>query len=142
MTTLCRRAFVSLIATITATLALGGCASSPSRPISDAPISTLTGPLTIRFENFAREGVDVYLIGPKRQWLLGKVATGANASLRIPEEAVVEGWMVQLAVVPSGPLTFAAVRDPRAVLTVAQPATGILSQRWTFSQGDLKSQWY
>jgi hypothetical protein len=141
MTTFRRHAFVSSAVTITI-LTLGACVSASSRPVLDGPVSTGIGPLTIRFENSARERVDVYLIGAKREWLLGRVATGAIANLRLPEEAIAEGWMVQLAVLPGERLTFAAARDPRAVLTVAQPAAAILSQRWTFSQGDLKSLSY
>jgi hypothetical protein len=142
MTTLCRRAFVSIAATITITLALGACVSSPSRPVLDGPISTETRALTIRFDNLARESVDVYLIGAKREWLLGRVAPGAIASLRLPDEALAEGsMMVRLAVLAGERLTFAAGRNPRAVLTIAQPASAILSQRWMFSQGDLTSLW-
>ena len=137
MTTLCRRAFVSIAATMTVTLALGACVSSPSRQVLHGPIST---EVTIRFDNLARESVDVYLIGAKREWLLGRVAAGAIASLRLPDEAFAEGsTMVRLAVLPGERLTFAAARNARAVLTIAQPATAILTQRWTFLQGNLTS---
>jgi hypothetical protein len=125
---------------MTMTLALGACVSAPSRPVLDGPISTETHPLTIRFDNLVRKSVDVYLIGAKREWLLGRVAPGAIASLRLPDEALAEGaMMVRLAVLAGERPTFAAARHARAVLTVAQPASGILSQRWTFSQGDLTS---
>jgi hypothetical protein len=140
MTTLCRRAFVSIAATMTMTLALGACVSAPSRPVLDGPISTETRPLTIRFDNLSRENVDVYLIGAKREWLLGRVAPGAIASLRLPDGALAEGsMMVRLAVLAGERMTLAAARHARAVLTVAQPTSTILSQRWTFSQGDLTS---
>ena len=140
MTTLCRRAFVSIAATMTMTLALGACASAPSRPVLDGPISIETRPLTIRFDNLSRGSVDVYLIGATREWMLGRVAPGAIASLRVPDGALAEGsMMVRLAVLTGERLTLAAARHPRAVLTVAQPASGILLQRWTFSQGDLVS---
>jgi hypothetical protein len=43
-------------------------------------------PPSIRFDNDAREHVHVYLIGEKREWLLGRVEAGAIAMLRIPEE--------------------------------------------------------
>jgi hypothetical protein len=140
MTTLRRRAFVSIAATMTMTLALGACVSAPSRPVLNAPISTETRPLTIRFDNLARESVDVYLIGAKREWLLGRVAPGAIASLRLPDGALAEGsMMVRLAVLAGERPTFQAARHARATLTVAQPATAILSQQWRFSQGELTS---
>jgi hypothetical protein len=140
MTTLCRRAFVSIAATMTMTLALGACVSAPSRPVPDGPIPTEARRLTIRFDNLASENVDVYLIGAKREWLLGRVAPGAIESLPLPDEALAQGSvMLRLAVLKGERLTLAAARNARAVLTVAQPASAILSQQWTFSQGDLLS---
>lgn len=140
MTTSCRRAFVSIAATMTITLALGACIGASPRPAPNARISIDALPLTIRFDNFGRERVDVYLIGAKREWLLGRVAPGGIASLRIPEEALAKGSMyVRLAVLAGEPVTFAAARNPRARLTVAEPASTILSQQWRFSQGELTS---
>ena len=140
MTTSCRSAFVSIAATMAFTVALGACVRAPSRPVPDALLSTDARPLTIRFDNLARERVDVYLIGATREWLLGRVEPGAIATLRIPEAAVAEGSMfVRLAVLAGERQTFEAARHPRARLTVAQPASAILSQRWSFSQGQLTS---
>ena len=140
MTTLRRRAFVSVAITMTMTLALGACASATSRERLDRPISTETGLLSIRFDNSSRETVDVYLIGVKREWMLGRIAPGAIARLRLPNEAFGKGaMMVQLAVISGERPTLAAARDPRAVLTITQPASALLSQRWTFSQGSLVS---
>ncbi len=124
---------------ITMALALGACASGPSRAALDGQITAEASP-TIRFDNFERQSVDVYLIGLKREWRLGRVAPGAIGSLRIPEEALTEGsMMVRLAVISGERPTFAAARHPRARVTMAQPAAAILSQRWTFSQGALMS---
>lgn len=143
MITLSRRDFVSIAATTTMILALGGCASASSHPVQNRPVSTLADLLSIRFDNPSRETVDVYLIGTKREWRLGRVAPGAIASLRLPDEAFAEGtMMVRLAVLAGERVTLEAARDPRAVLTVAQPASTILSQRWTFSQGNLTSLRY
>ena len=143
MLTLCRRGFVSIAATLITTLALGACASAASHPVQDRPVASLADLLSIRFDNPSRETVDVYLIGTKREWRLGRVAPGAVASLRLPDEAFAEGsMMVRLAVLAGERVTFDAARDPRAVLTVAQPASTILSQRWTFTQGNLVSLRY
>jgi hypothetical protein len=140
MTTSCRRAFVSIGATMTITLALAACVHAPSRQVPDRLISTDARPLTIRFDNLGRERVHVYLIGATREWLLGRVEPGAIATLRIPEEALAEGSMfVRLAVLAGERRTFEAARHPRARLTIAQPASAILSQRWSFSQGQLTS---
>lgn len=136
MTTSRQRAFVSIAAIMTITL--NACASS--RPESNARTAVDALPLTIRFDNFASERVDVYLIGVKRQWLLGRVEPGGIASLRIPEEVLAKGSMyVRLAVLAGEPVTFEAARDPRVKLTIAQPAATILSQEWKFTQGELTS---
>jgi hypothetical protein len=117
---------------------LGACARGPA-PVAweGAPIAA--GDRTmIRFENEARTYVDVYLIGETRQWWLGRVAPGANTTLRIKDEALeVTSGYVRLAVLPDGPLTVQAARDPRATLTIAQPGASLLSQRWTFRQSQL-----
>ena len=140
MTTSGQRAFVSIAVTTLITLTLGACARAPSSTVPDPLVSTYAGLLTIRFDNITRERVDVYLIGAKREWVLGRVEPGAIASLRIPEEALAEGSMfVRLAVLAGEPLTFQAARNPRARLTIAQPASAILSQRWSYSNGALTS---
>ena len=139
MTTSGKRAFVSIATTII-TLALGACVHTRSSSVQNPLTSTYAGLLTIRFDNSARERVDVYLIGMNREWLLGRVEPGAIASLRIPEEALAKGsTFVRLAVLTGEPLTLAAARNPRARLSIAQPASSILSQQWSFSQGDLTS---
>ena len=140
MTTSSRHTFVSIAATMAITLALSGCIGASSRPESNAQMSIDALPLTIRFDNFARDRVDVYLIGATREWVLGRVQPGGTASLRIPEEALAKGSMyVRLAVIAGEPLTFEAARNPRARLTVAQPASAILSQQWRYTQGELTS---
>ena len=139
MTTSGQRAFVSIAATMIITLALGACVRAPSRSVPDPLMSTYAGLLTIRFDNTARERVDVYLIGVTREWVLGRVEPGAIASLRIPDEAFAKGAMyVRLAVIAGEPVTFAAARNPHAKLSIAQPASTILSQQWSFSQGELR----
>lgn len=125
---------------MTITLVLGACLHTPSRPVPNGLISTNARPHTIRFDNLAGESVHVYLIGEKREWLLGRVEAGAIAMLRVPEGATAEGaTMVRLAVLAGERATFQAARHARAALTVAQPASAILSQRWRFSQGQLTS---
>jgi hypothetical protein len=139
MTTTCRRAFVSVAATMTIALALGACVRAPSRSVLPALSSIETRPLEIRFDNQGREHVHVYLVGAKRQWLLGRVEPGAVAMLRLPEAALADGeTCARLAVLTGQGITLQAARDAR-VLTVAQPASAILSQHWRFAQGQLTS---
>ena len=135
MTTPRIRSLVSLAAALTLTLALGGCASAPSRLGRDGPAPTDGLPLAFRFDNGAREYVHVYLVGEQREWLLGRVEPGARATLRIPDAALAgnPGFM-RLAVLTGQRLTLRAAGDARAAITIAQPAAAIVSQGWTFSQ--------
>ena len=50
------------------------------RARSDASRTGRGSPGQIRFDNDAREHVHVYLIGEKREWLLGRVEPGAMAT--------------------------------------------------------------
>ena len=140
MTTPRTRAIVSLAAAMTLTLAFGACVPGPSRLPSERPASVAARRLAIRFDNDAREHVHVYLIGEQREWLLGRVEPGARAALPIPEASLDGGpGLVRLAVLAGGRLTLQASRDARARVTVQQPASAILSQRWMFAQGQLTS---
>jgi hypothetical protein len=138
MPTLRRRALVSLAAAMTAALTLGACYQAAS--VRDGPLSMDEALLRFRFDNGGREHVHVYLIGEKREWLLGRVEAGAIATLRIPEQSLVENAsFVRLVVIEGEGITLQAARNPRARVTLAQPASAILSQQWMFSQGSLTS---
>ena len=141
MTTPRIRSLVSLAAALTITLTLGGCASAPSRHARDESASTDGLPLAIRFDNDARDYVHVYLVGEQRQWLLARVAPGARATLRIPEEALAEdAGRMRLAVLAGQRVTLWAPDEARATITLAQPAAALVTQRWTFSQPDATGQ--
>lgn len=124
-------------------LTLGACARTASPPAAQVP-APVEGvewfPLSIRFDNDARDYVHVYLIGDGRQWMLGRVEPGAVATLKIPDAAVgARLKFVQLAVIEGGRLTPDAAHDRRAELTTLQPAASILSQKWRFTQGEIRS---
>jgi hypothetical protein len=135
VTTLRIRSLVSLAAALAITLTLGGCASTPTTRLPEGPAPTDEPSLAVRFDNDSRDYVHVYLVGEQRQWFLARVAPGARATLRIPDAAVAEdGGRMRLAVLAGGRVTLWAPDEPRAALTLAQPATAFRSQRWTFSQ--------
>lgn len=140
MTTPRIRSLVSVAAALAATLALAGCASAPSRAATaPAPIEALAS--TIRFDNIGRDYVRVYLVGETREWLLGRVEPGARATLRIPEDALASNTStMRLAVVPGGGVTLRAAGGARVSLTMAQPASEILSQRWSYSQASTNGE--
>jgi hypothetical protein len=116
---------------LTSSLALGACAPHLSPSAASAPAPERRA--TMRFENEARTHVYVYLVGEQREWLLGRVEPGARALLRVPDAALTETGFVRLAVIPDAPVSVAAARDPNSTFTIAQPASSIVSQQWTFS---------
>jgi hypothetical protein len=135
MTTPRIRSLVSLAAALTVTLVLGGCASAPSRNTAEEPAPSEKPTLAIRFDNEAHDYVNVYLVGVQREWLLGRVEPGARAMLRLPDAALAENsGSMWLAVLVGGRTTMQAAREPRAAMTIPQPVTAFLTQRWTFSQ--------
>jgi hypothetical protein len=139
MTTPRARTLVSLMAAMAAPLLLGACAGGASRPVAGGPAPVEAPAQAIRFDNLAREHVHVYLVGQRREWLLGRVAPGAVATLRLPEELADDPGFVQLAVLAGGQVSQRAARDVRARLTIAQSASAILARQWRFSQGELTS---
>jgi hypothetical protein len=126
---------VSLATALSFILALGGCVSTPSHLASDGPAAADERPQDFRFDNEARDYVHVYLVGPRREWLLGRVAPGARATLRIPEAAL-DGnpESMFLAVLVGEHVTLRAAGMAPAAITLSQPAAMILLQQWTFSQ--------
>ena len=138
MTTPRTRAVVSLAAAVFGILTLDGCVRPPSPSDEPPPVSSY--PLSVHFDNDARDYVHVYLIGDSRQWLLGRVDPGAIATLRIPDAAIRgNSRYVRLAVIMGGRLTQEAVADPRAQVTVLQPASAMVSHQWRFDGGELRS---
>jgi ABC-type uncharacterized transport system auxiliary subunit len=141
MTTLRRRSLVSSAAAVTLALTLGGCVSAPSRLVVDDPAPAEGLPTAFRFDNEAQDYVHVYLITPQREWLLGRVEAGARATLRLPDAAVAEGaGSVRLAVLVGERVTQQAAASARAVISIPEAATTILSQRWTFSNALAQGQ--
>lgn len=141
MTTPRPHALVSLASTIALTLTLGACAGTAARAGLNDPVPAEGAAAgAVRFDNQARDYVHVYLVGQRREWLLGRVAPGATTALRIPAGALTaETGFVRLAVVAGGHVTQQAARDPRAQVTIAQPASMLLAQRWRIAQGQLTS---
>ncbi len=135
MTTPRTRSLVSLAAALSLLLASGGCASAPPRLATDGSAYTEGRAPMLRFDNDSRDYVHVYLVGDRREWLLGRVAPAAHAMLRMPEEALTEETdRFRLAVLAGDRVTQRAAFDPRAASAMARPAGELLTQRWTFSQ--------
>ncbi|HEY2379213.1 MAG TPA: hypothetical protein VGH98_24745 [Gemmatimonadaceae bacterium] len=139
-TTLIRTAVsaVSLAVALPATLVLGACAPAATPVTWDGAVATPAHPVAIRFDNQGQTHVDVYFVGEKREWWLGRVAPGALTTLRIPGAALSEtSGFVRLAVLAGVERSAQAALDPRATFTIAQAPSSILTQRWTFVQTQL-----
>jgi hypothetical protein len=135
MTTTRSRRLVSTAAALTLTLALSACAGNPSQRALNHPAPAAERPLAIRFDNEARQYVHVYLVGQDREWLLGRVEPGARATLRIPDEALADArWSMRLAVLAGERVTMRVATQPRASVTISQPTSQLVAQRWTFTQ--------
>jgi hypothetical protein len=139
MTTPRLPALVSLCLTLSITLPLGACAGAASRAAPGSPSPTAeVGATSFRFDNEGREPVRVYLIGERREWMLGRVEPGAIARFRLPDEAMAsDARRVQIAVLSGSQMTLRAARENRAMLSIPQPASALTSQRWRFTQGQL-----
>ena len=138
MLTLRSRARVSSFAI----LALGACTAHTSAPRarSDEAAPVAGRALSIRFLNESRDRIHVYLVGERREWLLGRVEPGTVAWLALPTKSMTgEGGRLRLAVLAASGPSLQAGRDPRAVQSMVQPATAILEREWSFAQGQLFS---
>jgi hypothetical protein len=140
MTTQRPYTLVSRTAITILTLALAACTGSPSRMATYGPSPVEARALTIRFDNHGSDHVHVYLIGQRREWLLGRVEPGAVAALRLPDDVFdADPGFVRLAVLAGGGVSQAAARDPRAQFTISQDPSLLLTRRWQFAPGQLTS---
>ena len=140
MTTQRPYSLVSRTAITILTLALAACAGPQTRMATYGPSPIEVRALTFRFDNQGRDHVHVYLIGQRREWLLGRVEPGAVATLRMPDDVFdSDPGFVRLAVLSGGGVSQLAARDPRAQLTISQDPSMLLTRRWQFAQGQLTS---
>ena len=138
MTTLPTRTVVSVFAV----LALGACTTRAIRAGLDESATTPASvqPLSIRFTNDDRERVHVYLVGERREWLLGRVEPGMTVWLALPRQSLTtDSRSLQIAVLAGAPPSLQAARDSRAIVTMAQPASALLQRQWSFAQGRIVS---
>lgn len=132
------RAISRCMVAIVAAVVLGGCASARRPVVWDASDVLADGAPTIRFDNQGQREVDVYLVGDRQEWRLGRVAAGATAKLDIPEAAIVESaGFVRLAVIAGGPPSARAGLDPRSRFSIAQPLAELPQQRFTYVERQL-----
>ena len=134
-------AVLSVVVSVIVTNVLAACGGGRASLADDptAIVATAVSP-AIAFDNDAREHVQVYLVSETRQWYLGRVEPGARRTFRVPDDAVLTSpQRLQLAVMVGLPITPQVSGDPRAMFTIAQPATSLFSQDWSVAQGQLIS---
>jgi Rrf2 family protein len=126
---------VSRAAVLAAIVALAACAGAPAHGARSAPARAVDEALAMRFDNWARDHVHVYLVGERREWLLGRVEAGGRARLRVPEAALTDApGSLRMVVVAGGRATLRAAHATGATVTPPQSAASLLAQRWSFSR--------
>ena len=123
----------SYMMALVAAAVLGACAPARRPVVWDGREILDARPVTVRFDNDGTQAVDVYLVGERREWRLGRVVAGGVAKLVIPEDAIVESvGFVRLAVIEGGPPSARAALDPRSWYSIAQPIADLPRQRFAF----------
>jgi hypothetical protein len=135
MTTANARAIVALLTVI----AVGGCARSAAHA-DEAAVLTAQNEL-LRFDNDGRDRLDVYLVGETRSWRIGRLEPGQRRWLTVPRGIpATDLARLNLVVLANATVSPDPLRDPRAVSAIRQPLGALSGQRWTFWQGQLKSE--
>src|SRR5699024_2849156 len=94
---------------------------------------------TITFRNSGRDRIQVYLIGERENWLLGRLEPLQTARLRLPESSfVVTGEAVVLAVLPGWSRSLEPRADHRATMSIAERGTELAGEEWLFVNGQLQ----
>lgn len=132
MTTLQMRALGALLTA----LLLDGCASVSARP--DVRSREAEAMSAIQVDNQSRDRIDIYVITETREWHVGRLDPGAKAWLSVRDRAEIGGaGMIQLAVIADASLSQKPSRDARAIVTLKQPMSELLGQRFVFAEGSL-----
>ena len=91
---------------------------------------------SITFRNQSRDRIQVYLIGEKEDWLLGRLESLESAEFRLPESAFRStAQSIVLAVIPDWSRNLQPRRDPRATLSLKEPLVALAGEEWIFVNG-------
>jgi hypothetical protein len=124
-----------LVIALSTSLWAVGCAEHHAPGTQSGGVSAPTS--AVDFENRERRHVHVYLVGPTREWLLGRVDPLGRARLRVPNEALATDVMMAIVVIAGGATTPSAKTDPRAAFSLKQPSIAFSEQRWVYTFGQL-----
>ena len=105
------------IITLAATLLIASCVQHQV-----APEGPLESDAAVVFHNQGHDRIQVYLVGQRESWLLGRLEPRETAHLRLPESIfAIEGDDVVLAVLPGWSCGLAPRSDHRAAPSVMEP---------------------
>ena len=122
------------IASLAASVLIASCASH-QHPEPPAPTRTET----IVFQNRSGDRIQVYLIGDKQDWLLGRLDPMETARLRLPASEWRESReAVVLAVLPGWTKSLAPRSASHATLSIAEIASNLPGGHWSFVNGQLQ----
>ena len=94
---------------------------------------------TITFRNSGRDRIQVYLIGERENWLLGRLDPLETARLRLPAGSfAVTAEAVVLAVLPGWSRSLEPRADRRATMSIAERGTELAGEEWLFVNGQLQ----
>ena len=103
-----------------------------------APPEDPSPTVTITFRNQSRDRIQVYLVGEKEDWLLGRLESLETAHLSVPAASMVTPQSVVLAVIPDWSRNLQPRRDRRAVLSIKERTHNLPGEEWIFVDGQLQ----
>jgi hypothetical protein len=94
---------------------------------------------TITLRNSSRDRIQVYLVGQKEHWLLGRLEPLETSRLRLPESSFTDtDEAVVIAVLPGWSRSLAPRADRRAVLSLLEHRGDLAGKEWIFVNGALQ----
>lgn len=94
---------------------------------------------TITFHNQGRDRIQVYLVGEKEEWLIGRLEPLETARLALPQFGfVTASRAVSVAVVPGWFTNLQARHEPRAAFSIDECTENLPGQEWRFVNGQLE----
>lgn len=118
-------------------LAAGILSVSCTQPRRAAPAPAPSA-RTITFHNKSADRIQVYLVGDRENWLLGRLEPLETAHLRLPEStSAVADEGVVLAVLPGWSRSLAPRTDRRVALSMRERGSNLADVDWVFVNGQL-----
>jgi hypothetical protein len=122
------------VSTLAVCLLIASCAlpgaKSPARPNPSA---------TITFHNQGRDRIQVYLVGEKENWLIGRLEPLQTANLAIPQFGFASApQAVALAVVPGWSRSQQPRLDGRATVSIDEVSDRLPGEEWIYVNGQLR----